>query len=271
MIQKSVFIILLSLFIGCGLPNSFNIDNDLNPPFLVETRSSNTTITLNIYSKNTAQNAFSFAGYNLYYDRTSNFVEIKDNVIHFQDRNSTPTVLARYASGIQMTAVFLEDNFFYSNTEIQRIEEEDLQTGDRLFFIARSVISANHTNTLTSSDYFQIYQEGIEINNFNATLNDQEQFSLNGVQLDLIISNSQLLPTSTDMEIQDMGYYEDWYDIQRAPTSGYITGIPLSIVEKHIYVYFFNNHYGKIYIISSTDGSIIYHISYQTNENDTEV
>lgn len=285
LITSLIFVMIVTLTpLSCGLPNPFDTSENTNPPFLVETMSSNNVVFMTIYSFNTEINAPNFNGYNVYfyYDEygVSNELYIKNNLLLIEYLTNGPTVLATPTDGIQSSSIVLGNNnnnwmgrwLNLSNGLVVDSQTNQIQLGYTFHFI---VTSKNKEESDSVGNYYLVYKETIEKNDFFQTNNLSNILTFNNRSdfANFVFSSNTITP-SDNTYIQDLGYYSNWFDVMEAPLEGYsVTSMPL--VSGHIYAYYETNestvNYGKLMAVSITNGQLIYHYSYQLDDNNREI
>ena len=286
-IMRSLFFLLAWALavVSCGLPDPLDTAVLVNPPFRVETRSSNETIFVTVYSFNTPQIAQQFIGYNVYFGEQENYLEIDDNLLFYSYVDRSPTILARPRGGIQSVTISFNEITYTNFVETNYTQEEQLETQDRYYFIVKSVVEDTSDRLGGRNDFFHIAKEAIEVNRFYVT-NTYE--ASDSVRIDeetyhLSLSRTHIESATTDGEdgedlpeeertsIQDLGWRESWFDVREAPLEGY-GFLPLPLVKGHLYVFRTpDNRYGKIYILEKTDSEVVYHFAFQPLENETQI
>ncbi len=268
-----IALISLLVFLACGLPNPLRSSSNINFPHLVTTYSSNRTVFMKIYSYNTENNAPFFIGYNIYFDYEgiSNEANIRNNLMLFEFQTNGPTIIAAPQSSIQSSSFSFSINarwIDFTDTN-KTIRTTNVVTEDIYYFI---VTAKDEGSTDRASDnYIGVYKEIVERDEFNQTINIGETFTPSGIPDVSFSFSANFITPISNTQIQSLGYYQNWFDITRAPEFGYSTAsVPL--VAGHVYTYLsVNNNYGKLMILSIQNGVVTYNFSYQHIRGDLQI
>ena len=264
----TALLVLLHFIPSCGLPNPLSLEDNNNPPYLVATISSNSTIFMRIHSFNTENNAPNFTGYNIYFDNISNISQITSKLIVLANLTNGPTVRAQPIDNVQFTDVRFENITWVNLSESNRQRQtRRIEIFDTYYFIVTSKNETQVDNSVANSHYVGVFKENIEYNEFNTTTTMGGSKTFSNAQFTFV---NGYISVNGATWIQDVGYHPNWFDVTQAPAAGY-SQASVPILINHIYAYTTGSNFGKIMVLSTNNSTITYNFSYQGLPGDLEI